>query len=65
MAADDYLFPAEKLERIRLEGYHDLRIASGFQRVQREDYTGPTPKDDASLVRLYCFSLLMSPSRGP
>lgn len=53
MAPDNYLFPVERVELIR-QGY-DMRFASGFQRIQLENYSGPPPKNDDSFVRLDCL----------
>lgn len=47
---DRYLFPTESVDLIR-QGY-DVRFASAFQRIQQEDFTGPAPYEDGSLVRL-------------
>lgn len=57
-----YRFPVENVDLIR-KGY-DTRFggfASDFQKVEQEDYTGPTPKDD-SLVRPNRFFPPHSPS---
>lgn len=54
---DRYLFPTEKVELIK-QGY-DYRFDSIYKRLEQEDFTGPKPAHDDSLVRLDCLSLKM------